>query len=152
LAQLFSGPDTLKGLLNGPVLAAIEPKGAVLVLEQASNRIQAFDTGANPTRFFAGSSTMALRPQVGNVEYLDMAVEFIGYIYVLSRNTSSGVYSLDIYTPAGALLATTVNMNVAKLAVDLFRNVFTLNFDTMQPVGGLTQPSISEWIPSTPRG
>lgn len=152
LAQSFSGPGSREGLLNGPVLAAIEPKGSILVLEQAGNRIQAFDTGANPTRFFAGSSTMALKPQAGNVEYLDMAIEFKGYIYVLSRNTSSGIYSMDIYTPAGALLATTVNMNVAKLAVDLFRNVFTLNFDTMQPVGALTQPSISEWIPSTPRG
>ena len=152
LAQAYSGPGTREGLLNGAVLAAIEPKGAILVLEQAGNRIQAFDTGANPTRFFNGSSTMALKQQAGNVEYLDMAIEFIGYIYVLSRNTSSGIYSMDIYTPAGALLATTVNMNGAKLAVDLFRNVFTLNFDTMQPVGGLTQPSISEWIPSTPRG
>ena len=150
LAQVFAGPGTREGLLNGPVLAAIEPRGAILVLEQTGNRIQAFDTGANPTPLFAGSSTMALKAQQGNVVYLDMAVEFIGYIYVLSRNTSSGIYSMDIYTPAGALLATTLNMNVAKLAVDLFRNVFTLNFDTLPASRGLTQPSVSEWIPSTP--
>lgn len=151
LAQAFSGPGSREGLLNGPVLAAIAPSGAIMVLEQVGNRIQAFDTGANPTPFFAGSSTMALKPQAGNVVYLDMSIESIGYIYVLSSNSSSGI-SLDIYTPAGTLLATTPNMNVAKLTVDLFRNVFTLNYETMQPVGGLTQPTISEWIPSTPRG
>jgi hypothetical protein len=150
VAQAYSGPGTREGLLNGAVHAVVAPNGAILVLEQGGNRIQAFDTGANPTPYFAGSSTMPLKAQGGNTVYLDMAIEFIGYIYVLSRDTSSGSYNMDIYTPAGALLATTSNMNVAKLAIDLFRNVFTLNFDTIQPVGGLTQPSISEWIPSTP--
>lgn len=150
VAQAYSGPGTREGLLNGPVHAVVAPNGAILVLEQGGNRIQAFDTGANPTPFFAGRSTMALKAQAGDTVYLDMAIEFIGYIYVLSRNTSTGRYSMDIYTPAGTLLATTNDMNVAKLAIDLFRNVFTLNFETLQPVGALTQPSISEWIPSTP--
>ena len=150
LAQAFAGPGSREGLLNGPVCAVVAPGGAILVLEQAGNRIQAFDTGANPTPLFAGSSTMALKPQTGGIEYLDMAIEFVGYIYVLSRNTSTGLYSLDIYTPAGSLLATTNGMNVAKLAIDLFRNVFTLNFETIQPVGYLTEPSVSQWIPSTP--
>jgi hypothetical protein len=150
LAQAYAGPGTREGLLNGPVHAVVAPNGAILVLEQGGNRIQAFDTGANPTPFFAGKSTMQLKPQAGDIVYLDMAIEFIGYLYVLSRNTASGRYSMDIYTPAGALLATTNDMNVAKLAIDLFRNVFTLNFETIQPVGGITQPSISEWIPSTP--
>jgi hypothetical protein len=150
MAQAYSGPGTREGLLNGPVNAVVAPNGAILVLEQAGNRIQAFDTGANPAPYFAGSSTMQLKAQAGNTVYLDLAIEFIGYIYVLSHNTSSGSYDMDIYTPAGAFLATTTNINVAKLAVDLFRNVFTLNFETIQPVGGLTQPSISEWIPSTP--
>ncbi|MEO8014396.1 MAG: hypothetical protein ABI642_09650 [Polaromonas sp.] len=150
LAQAFAGPGSREGLLNGPVCAVVAPGGAILVLEQAGNRIQAFDTGANPTPLFSGSSTMALKPQSGGIEYLDMAIEFVGYIYVLSRNANTGVYSLDIYTPTGQLLATTNGMNVAKLAIDLFRNVFTLNFETIQPVGFLTEPSVSQWIPSTP--
>ena len=65
------------------------------------------------------------------------------------QNTDTGLYSMDIYTPTGQLLATTNNINASKLAIDLFRNVFTLNFETIQPVGNLTEPSISQWIPST---
>ncbi len=149
LAQAFSGPGSREGLLNGPVCAVVAPGGAILVLEQAGNRIQAFDTGANPTPLFAGSSTMALKPQSGGIEDLDVAIEFVGYICVLSRNASTSIYSLDIYTPAGSLLATTNGMNVAKLAIDLFRNIFTLNFETL-PVTSLTEPSVSQWIPSTP--
>ncbi len=145
----YSGPGSRDGLLNGPVCAVVAPGGAILVLEQINNRIQAFDTGANPAPFFAGASTMPLKAQSGNVVYLDMAIEFVGYIYVLSQNTGTGLYSMDIYTPTGQLLATTNNMNASKLAIDLFRNVFTLNFQTIQPVGNLTEPSISQWIPST---
>ncbi len=123
--------------------------GVILVLEQGGNRLQAFDTGANPTPFFAGGSMLALKAQTGNIQYLDVAIEFVGYIYVLSVNTSNRIYSLDIYTPAGLLLAATVGMNASKLAIDLFRNVFTLNFETIQPVGARTEPSVSQWIPST---
>lgn len=150
LAQAFAGPGSREGLLNGPACAVVAPGGAILVLEQVGNRIQAFDTGANPAPFFAGQSTMLLKKQTGNVTYLDMAIEFVGYIYVLSIDKSTNIYSMDIYTPAGKLLATTSGMNASKLAIDLFRNVFTLNFETIQPVGNLTEPSVSQWIPSTP--
>ncbi|MBH2009864.1 MAG: hypothetical protein I8H71_09225 [Xanthomonadaceae bacterium] len=150
LAQAFAGPGSREGLLNGPACAVVAPGGAILVLEQGGNRIQAFDTGANPAPFFAGQSTMQLKAQTGGVQYLDMAIEFVGYLYVLSLNSNTGIYSLDIYTPAGALLATTSGMNASKLAIDLFRNVYTLNFETIQPVGNLTEPSVSQWIPSTP--
>lgn len=150
LAQAFAGPGSREGLLNGPACAVVAPGGAILVLEQGGNRVQAFDTGANPAPFFAGQSTMQLKAQTGGVQYLDMAIEFVGYLYVLSLNSNTGIYSLDIYTPAGALLATTSGMNASKLAIDLFRNVFTLNFETIQPVGSLTEPSVSQWIPSTP--
>lgn len=150
LAVALSGPGTREGLLNGPACAVVTPDGHILVLEQAGNRIQAFDTGANPAPYFAGQSTMALKAQTGNITYLDVAIEFKGYLYVLSVNASTNVYSLDIYTPAGELLATTTGINASKLAIDLFRNVYTLNFETIQPVGARTEPSISQWIPSTP--
>ncbi|MBC7600307.1 MAG: hypothetical protein H7238_15000 [Polaromonas sp.] len=150
LAQAFAGPGSREGLLNGPACAVVAPGGAILVLEQGGNRVQAFDTGANPTPFFAGKSTMQLKVQTGGVQYLDMAIEFVGYLYVLSFNSNTGIYSLDIYTPAGVLLATTSGMNASKLAIDLFRNVYTLNFEIIQPVGNLAEPSVSQWIPSTP--
>jgi hypothetical protein len=37
----------------------------------------------------------------------------------------------------------------ARLQVDLWRNVFTLNYEIVQG-SGRTEPSVSEWIPSTP--
>ena len=174
VAQAYSGPGQRSGLLDAPVSAAIEPNGAILVLEQNANRIQAFDTGANPVKFFgpnsAKTSFLQLKPQPGNVTYLDLAVEVLGYVYVLSYS-GAGIYSLDIYTPQGTLLCTTPAMNAAKLAIDLFRNIYTLNFEVIAPyavisattpdgfptyrqvsqsVGSVTEPSISQWIPSTP--
>lgn len=161
LALSCSGPGSRDGLLDGPVCAVVDPFGAILILEQGGNRIQAFDTGANPTSFVAGKK-MALKPQTGNIEYLDLAIELKGYIYVLSRNTDSGIFVLDIYTPAGLLLSTTRNFVASKIAIDLFRNVFSLSFETIQldqPAGstpvnqydsGITEPSVAQWIPSTP--
>jgi len=54
-----------------------------------------------------------------------------------------------------APIATTQNMNAAKLTVDFWRNVYTLNYDVLRlPGGGLpgmTEPSVSPWQPSTPK-
>lgn len=149
LAQAFSGPGTRDGLLNGPACAVVSADGTILVLEQTGNQIQAFDTGANPVPYFAGgSATMALLPRAGTT-YLDVAIEFKGFIYVLSVVTGS-TYNLDIYKPTGEWLATTQGMNASKLTIDLFRNVYTLNFLSTQMSPGITMPTVSEWIPSTP--
>ena len=84
-----------------------------------------------------------------------MAVEYKGYIYVLSYVTNLGLYTyrLDIYTPQGDWLCRTTGVNAAKLAVDFWRNAYTLNYETLKyPDGTLpavTEPSVSQWIPST---
>lgn len=164
LAQSYSGPGTREGLLKGPACMAITPLGDILVVEQANNRIQAFDTGANPTRIFpvttsAGSalppaamrvsSLMPLRQASAGATFLDVEMEAAGYIYVL-WTSASNVYTLDIYDPQGNFLSSTVGVNAGKLTVDLFRNIYTLNYETLTPIGDVTEPSISEWIPSTP--
>jgi len=140
------------GLMNAPVCATITPLGAVLVLEAGNNRVQAFDTGANPTAAFGTSSTMALKAVGNGTVYYDMSVDIKGYLYLLSFDVGTAKYNLDIYTPDGTLLCTTPNLAAARLTVDLFRNVFTLNYETIVPVGALTEPSVSMWIPSTPTG
>jgi len=152
-AQAYSGVGTREGLIKGPACMAITPKGAILVLEQGNNRIQAFDTGANPTKIFANdsSSTMPLHTPNSGTTYLDLAMEFLGYIYVLSVNASD-VYALDIYKPTGEWLCTTQGVNAGKLTLDLFRNVYTLNYETLTPIGSVTEPSISQWIPSVMLG
>ena len=65
---------------------------------------------------------------------------------------------LDIYHPGQdgtAPIATTQNMNAAKLTVDFWRNVYTLNYDVLRLPGGgfpgMTEPSVSLWQPSTPK-
>ena len=65
---------------------------------------------------------------------------------------------LDIYHPGQdgtAPIATTQNMNAAKLTVDFWRNVYTLNYDVLRLPGGgfpgMTEPSVSLWQPSTPQ-
>lgn len=63
---------------------------------------------------------------------LDLAVEFTGYLYILSYNSGTDRYRLDIYDPGQtgtAPLATTQNINAAKLTVDFWRNVYTLNYE-----------------------
>ena len=153
-AMAYSGTGIREGLVNGPVAAALTPEGVILILESKNLRIQAFDIGANPSRHFKqGAYFVPLKSETESVRYLDMAVESGGYIYVLSA-TLAYVYRLDIYAPDGEFVSRTVGVNAARLAIDFWRNAYTLNYEILRlPNGNLpsiTEPSISQWIPSTP--
>jgi hypothetical protein len=158
-ARVYSATGSREGLIYGPVCAAISPDGAILVLESKNRRIQAFDLGGNPAKHFGknkNSYFVFLKAESDPVAYLDMAVEYAGYLYVLSYATRQGVYQyrLDIYTPEGDWLCRTTDVNADKLAVDFWRNAYTLNYEPLKyPDGTLpsvTEPSLSQWIPSTP--
>lgn len=158
-ALVYSATGTREGLISGPICGAIAPDGAILVLESKNRRIQAFDLGGNPAKHFGAGKDkyyVPLEAESETVTYLDMAVEYVGYIYVLSYVTQQGLYQyrLDIYTPEGDWLCRTTGVNAAKLAVDFWRNAYTLNYETLEyPDGSLpavTEPSVSQWIPSTP--
>ena len=160
-SQAFGGKGLREGLMNLPVLAALSPEGAVLVLETSNSRIQAFDLNANPTKRFGTAKSEYFFPlkeqQVtGTIEYLDFSVEFKGYMYVLWANDVSGTrsYTLDIYTPEGVWLSSTPEFNAQKMAVNYWRDVYVQNSQVLTlPDGSLparTEPSISHWIPSTP--
>jgi hypothetical protein len=155
LAQSYSGPGTREGLLKGPVAAAITHKGALLILESENRRIQAFDVGINPTPYFQGGNYhVPLWEETQSVMYLDMAVEHTGFIYVLSYVLETFEYRLDIYTPEGDFLSRTTGVNAARCTVDLWRNVYTLNYEVLtllnQTVPSITEPSTSRWKPSVP--
>jgi hypothetical protein len=99
---------------------------------------------------------MPLRDEGGsNVFVLDLSVESKGYVYVLKYlQPSSGAvmpadYRLDIYAPNGSFLTQVTGLAAARLQVDLWRNVFTLNYEIVQG-SGRTEPSVAQWIPSTP--
>jgi hypothetical protein len=163
LAQVQSGKGTRPGLMNEPVAAAVSSDGVILVLESGNNRIQAFDLGGNPVRHFPAqtgpgispySLTLGATDPVQGWQYLDLAVEYTGYLYVLSYNANSFSYRLDIYHPnqsGNQPISHTPNVNAARLTIDYWRNVYTLNYELLtMPNGtpaGLTEPSVSMWIP-----
>jgi hypothetical protein len=85
LSQVRSGVGTREGLLKGPIRMALTARGTLLVLETFNNRIQAFDIGGNPMPYCANPAYFApLKDPQGAVTYLDLAVEYSGYLYVLS--------------------------------------------------------------------
>ncbi|MEJ7687340.1 MAG: hypothetical protein WKG52_10300 [Variovorax sp.] len=159
LAQIKSGKGSRPGLINSPVACAISPDGVILVLEVGNNRIQAFDLGANPVRHFSKqtspySLTLSATDPMQGWQYLDLAVEFTGYMYVLAYNQNTFVYRLDLYHPEQAdntPIATTQNINAARVTVDFWRSVYTLNYEVLSLPGGaaagLTEPSVSLWTP-----
>lgn len=164
LARVQCGKGSRPGLLNSPVAAAISASGVILVLEACNNRIQALDLGGNPVRHFnklSGPGTSPYSLTLGGTDptqgwkYLDLAVEYTGWLYVLSYHTSSYTYRLDLYHPDQSdnqPIATTTGVNAARLTVDLWRNVYTLNYEVLTLPGGslpsLTEPSVSLWTPS----
>lgn len=160
-ATPIAGEGSRPGLLSHPVAAAITATGVILVLESGNNRIQALDLGGNPVRHFANQSspyslTLSATPVAAGWQYLDLAVEFTGLIYVLSTNTTSGtpVNRVDIYHPDQAKtgpISTTIGINAARLAVDFWRTMYTLNYEVLSLPDGtaapFTEPSVSQWLP-----
>jgi hypothetical protein len=156
LTQVYAGKGIREGLVTGPTHAALHPDGSILILESGNNRIQAFDLHANPAPIFGGGAYYVPLKDTPTA-YLDLAVEYTGYMYVLSYVTGESgeeAFRLDIYTPEGDWLARTPGVNAARLAVNYWRDIFTQNYQVLKlPDGSLparTEPSISHWIPSTP--
>ena len=97
------------------------------------------------------SSVMPLAVPAGDdVHYVDLAVETKGYIYALFRKGTSEFF-LQIYRPEGdPLTEPQTGVNAAKLTVNQWRTMFTLNFEPVLGPGQRTEPGVSEWIPSAP--
>ena len=148
------------GKMMSPVAAAVSPEGVVLVLEDAggNNRIQAFDVAGNPVPYFSMQAPpyFLQLDETPDVQYLDLAVEFTGYLYVLSRD-GSGNHRLDIYHPGQSgthPICSTSGVTAANLTVDFWRGVYTLNYEVLVLPGGVmpafTEPSVSLWEPTPP--
>ena len=106
-------------------------------------------------------SVMGLKDGVSqDIHYLDVGVETKGFIYVLSyqgTGSAQSDYHLDIYNPDGTWLSRTPEnpsspgVNGARMIVDQWRNLYTLNYATILGPNNRTEPSVSTWIPSTPK-
>ncbi len=148
------GKGTRSGLLNAPVAVAVI-NAAILILEDGNQRVQAVDVSGNPVPLFQNGSTNIVDLEQGpGIVYLDIGVEGMGYFYVLSfvnDGMSAADYRLDVYDPQGNFLTRTTKVAAARMAVDTFRNVYTLNYETVANAPRI-EPSLSQWNPSTPGG
>jgi hypothetical protein len=161
--QSLSMGLTLRGLPQLPANATVTGNVAVTVREpgsswtlhdgQTSNSYKiSLDPGSHTLAVVDLLATTPLHDQQPGITYLSMSTERKGYIYVLSyTGDGSNVidYRLDIYQPNGAWLARTTGVNAARIVVDMWRNLYTLNYESFLGPGGRTEPSVSTWIPSS---
>lgn len=101
-------------------------------------------------------------PDGANLNYLDMAVEAQGYLYVLSYindGSKTTDYLLDVYNPDGTFLFRSPdaskslkqqNIVAGRIAVDIWRNLYALNYETLSGPNGGKQPGLAHWIPTPP--
>jgi hypothetical protein len=158
-ATMAAGTGVRDGLMQGPTGLAVALDGRLLVLEKTNARVQAFDIHGKPVPYFAdpagGSaklSTMALQ-NAATATWFDLAVESQGYLYVLYYNNDGSLpadYCVDLYQPDGTFLVTTTGVTAGNIAVDILRNLWTLNYEVMLDSSGRPQPSVSMWLPPAP--
>lgn len=152
------GIGTRTGLLSAPVAVTVFGT-TILILEDGNRRIQAVDVAGNPVLQFQGKTVStidlsAIESDPASVVYLDISVEGLGFMYVLSYTNGGATpedYRLDIYEPDGEHLLRKTGVAAARMVVDTFRNVYTLNYETMAGTPRI-EPSLSQWEPSTPEG
>ena len=146
-----AGEGDRAGLLRAPVALTVF-EGAILVLEAGNLRVQALDVSGNPVNLFGGQTSPTFALIEPNATYLDIGVDGLGYVYVLSfvgAGANASDYRVDIYTPDGVFLTRTPGMSAGRLTVDTFRSVYTLNFETLSGTPHI-EPSLSQWVPITP--
>lgn len=166
-------------LLANPIAMRMAPKDALMVLDDVHGitegtddrsvrgQLKAFSFDGTPIAYFgpegSQTNTLALTEEDDNVEvhYLDFLMDLQDYVFVLSysspRNDATHKvtfedYRLDIFMPDGSWLSRTTGVAAARIAMDPWRVLFTLNYESFAGPGGRTEPSVSEWIPSTPAG
>jgi hypothetical protein len=120
---------------------------------------------AEPTKTLVqiASSFFPLRGmRVGDVTYLDMAVEAQGYVYVLFYQGDGGLstdYILDVYSPDGKLVLRSPDPSVTRkpenvvagrMTVDVWRNLYGLTFESLRSPKGAPQPGVAHWMPTPP--
>lgn len=160
MASLYSGEGTRVGLLSRPRAIAVALDGRVLVLEEGNRRIQSFDISGNPVPYFREkgsrehSAVMPLRTtSAPTTAYLDLSVEAKGYLFVLacdSNGSSPDHYRVDIYEPDGNFLVSTPRVAAARIAVDLARSLYVLNWETLVGPDNRIEPTVSLWLPPPP--
>lgn len=148
------------GLMSQPRAIAVALDGRLLVLEDSNRRVQSFDLSGNPVPYFRQegsaekSPVLALRDDGASATtYVDLSVEARGYLFVLARTGAGNRpdhYRVDIYEPDGTFLVSTPRVVADRIAVDLERGLYTLNWETFAGADERIEPSVSLWVAPTP--
>jgi hypothetical protein len=158
-ARQAAGKGANVGLLDTARAIAPTLDGqSFIVLEEGNRRLQAFTVNGVSVPYFKGGRPvvpLAIRPEDAGSQltYTDLAIEAKGYLYVLSyvgAGRSAQDFHLDLYEPDGTWLARTSGVTAAKLVVDRWRTLYTLNYQLLKGPGGRPEPSVSRWVPSWP--
>lgn len=152
-ASQLAGLGSYKGLLHGAKALSLTLDGnTFLVLEEVNSRIQAFSVTNASVTYFDGAEYIRLNQGQDTpntkVTYLDMSLEYGGYIYVLSYTGSGDKwqdYRMDLYEPNGKFLTRVQGVPAAKLVVDKWRVVYTENFELMEGPQQRPEPTVSAW-------
>jgi hypothetical protein len=164
IAEIHAGEGDRRGLIRSPIaLAVFADAGAIILSEgDRSNfkdcppNIQAFDLSGNPHPRFKKKTTpyLELHPETAPTTYLDVITEAGGYIYLLkylNDGANPSDYVVDIHDSDGSYLTKIAGLSAAKIAVNFWRNLYALTYETIaKPEGGATEPVLSIWTPKTP--
>lgn len=136
-----------------PQALTVSRTGAILILEgEGSFSIKAFDRKGNPWKFFLGGTASTFPLEEPDGKWLDIAIDDTEMLYVLSytgTGTKAADYRLDVYDKRGTRLFRNTGIAVARMTVDKWRRIYTLNQEVMKD-SPLVEPTVSVWMPSIP--
>lgn len=152
--RLALGEGDRTGLLNDPVAVTVSGDGDILVLEQGNRRVSAFDQHGSVRLIFGDQNSLRNAFDLTGIDssavLLDLDVESTGMVFVLGYHHGGSAnhdYFVQVYSRTGDWIDTVVGVTAGKMAVDHFRNLFTLNYESILGPDGTIEPSISLWTP-----
>jgi len=154
--HLFGSDAAVTALVTGERWSILDPAGALAY----DIRIDGGDATRIDVYEFLATFPLAPTADKTTAVCLDIAVEATGFVYVLTH-TGNGFeisdFALDIYTAEGKFLSRTgsaagsaTGFVGGKIAVDIWRNLFTLDYQKTVGLSGQSEPTISQWVPTVP--
>lgn len=147
-SSIVKSPGTaIKNLSRATAAAGFHHENQMAVLDEGNRRVTIFTyDGAFVPYFDNGRGDLPL-VQDKNRNYLDVDVDVLGNIWVLSREPGAQTATtyLDIYGQSGAKLVALTKVQADRFSLDRFNQVFTLNRQMRQGPLGYAVPTVSRW-------
>lgn len=146
--QIFARRGVRLGQISeGVAVAPLRGVRGYVLLEQAERRIQALDFEGNPLKVFGNGSAIKL-PGDGGRSYLDVEVDHLGHLWVLStvgNGSAPASFTVDVYDRSGTSIVSFDDVNARALAVDPLGTLYTLDCENAIGPGTYPEPVISRW-------